>query len=399
MKYGIHSNNNDQNIGNELFDSNVRKRSIAEENQPLAWYLPSNYDHHVEPWQYKDLTNSVLPWNYHFVFSVFEIQEIDDKKRTILLNMYFILYWLEPRIEINSSAIDWIDNTNGNMSFIPLEQMDRFWYPDLEIYGMKSYDAKSALKDMASFKLNKTKWLRYSSRVDITLSCHMNFDDYPLDSHECPFRVGSYYSPIGTVNCSSTYEFTNDAQPMLHYSIQLQPLPEKLKLYSFWNQDWATCGFNINLKRTRIQNFFEVYLTCSLLVIISWISFIIRPEVVPGRMGLLVTILLVLINIFIGIKSKAPISSGLNAFDVFLVICIGQVFIACLEYAMVLLMMDSKDQASIAPFQKRSHSFKGKDNKKKDSRKMEQIKLDKLSLVVFPILYSFMIFIYFCVYL
>ena len=116
-------------------------------------------------------------------------------------------------------------------------------------------------------------------------------------------------------------------------------------------------------------------------------------------MGLLVTILLVLINIFIGIKSKAPISSGLNAFDVFLVICIGQVFIACLEYAVVLLIMDSKDQASIAPFKKRPNSINGKNNKKKDSQKMEKIKLDKLSLVIFPIFYSFMISIYFCVYM
>ena len=36
-----------------------------------------------------------------------------------------------------------IDEKNGNMSFIPLDQMKRFWYSDLEIYGMKTYDAKT----------------------------------------------------------------------------------------------------------------------------------------------------------------------------------------------------------------------------------------------------------------
>ena len=398
MKYGIRSNI-EQNFENDMFKSNLRKRSTSENDLSSAWYLPSDYDPDLEPWNFRQLTNSSMPWNYHFIYSIFEIQEIDDQKRTILLNMYFIIYWLEPRIEINSTAMDWTDDTNGNMSFIPLGQMDRFWYPDLEIYKMKTYDAKSALKDMASFKVNKTKWLRYSSRVDITLSCHMNFDEYPLDSHDCPFRVGSYYSSIGTVNCSSNYEFTNDDQPMLHYSIELQPLPEKLRLYSVWNQDWATCGFNIHLKRTRIQNFFEVYLTCTLLVIISWISFVIRPEVVPGRMGLLVTTLLVLINIFIGIKSKAPISSGLNAFDVFLIICIGQVFVACLEYAMVLVLMDSKEQASIVPLKARPRSFIEKKNAKKDISKDKQMKLDKLSLVAFPFCYLFMLLVYFSVYI
>ena len=96
-------------------------------------------------------------------------------------------------------------------------------------------------------------------------------------------------------------------------------------------------------------------------------------------MGLLVTTLLVLINIFIGIKSKAPISSGLNAFDVFLIICIGQVFVACLEYAMVLVLMDSKEQASIVPLKTRPRSFIEKNKDKKDVNKYKQMKLDKLS--------------------
>ena len=35
-----------------------------------------------------------------------------------------------------------------------------------------------------------------------------------------------------------------------------------------------------------------------LFVGVSWVSFLIKPEVVPGRMALLVTIFLVLVNIF-----------------------------------------------------------------------------------------------------
>lgn len=27
--------------------------------------------------------------------------------------------------------------------------------------------------------------------VHITVSCQMNFDDYPLDAHSCQFQVGS----------------------------------------------------------------------------------------------------------------------------------------------------------------------------------------------------------------
>ena len=313
--------------------------------------------------------------------------------------MYFIIKWLEPRLVINSTASDWKDTTKGNSSFIPLDKMDLFWYPDLDIYGMKTFDAKSVLKDMASFKVYKNKWLRYSARVDITLLCHMNFEDYPLDSHQCPFRVSSYYSPLGIVNCTSEVEYGNEAQPMLDYIIEIDPLPSKLRVFRAFGQDWATCGFNIVLHRTKIQNFFEVYLTCTLLVIVSWISFLIPPEVVPGRMGLLATILLVLINIFIGSKSGAPISNGLNAFDIFLVLCIINVFISCLEYAIVLMKDRIQDkQLSPAGILKPRKCSTLNENGKATAN-VCKINLDKLSLVFIPISFLIMILLYCCKYL
>jgi hypothetical protein len=42
----------------------------------------------------------------------------------------------------------------------------------------------------------------------------------------------------------------------------------------------------------------ETYLPTTMFVIISWGSFLVKPEVVPGRMVLLVTNLLSLITLF-----------------------------------------------------------------------------------------------------
>ncbi len=61
---------------------------------------------------------------------------------------------------------------------------------------------------------------------------------------------------------------------------------------------YAACGFQIGLKRKKIQYLIQVYLPSCMFVVVSWVSFLIKPEVVPGRMGLLVTLFLVLINIF-----------------------------------------------------------------------------------------------------
>ena len=49
-------------------------------------------------------------------------------------------------------------------------------------------------------------------------------------------------------------------------------------------------------------------------VVVSWVSFLIKPEVVPGRMALLVTLFLVLINIF---NSVRYVCSQRNALEYF----------------------------------------------------------------------------------
>merc|ERR1719273_68273 len=59
-------------------------------------------------------------------------------------------------------------------------------------------------------------------------------------------------------------------------------------------------------------------------------------------MAMLVTLFLVLINIFNSVREQAPISSRLNAVDLYLVVCIFFVFTALLEYAVILLMLKKR---------------------------------------------------------
>ena len=105
---------------------------------------------------------------------------------------------------------------------------------------------------------------------------------------------------------------------------------------------YAACGFQIQLIRMQMQYLIQVYLPSCMFVVVSWVSFLIKPEVVPGRMALLVTLFLVLINIFNSVRERAPISSRLNAVDLYLVICIFLVFGALMEYAAILLLLKKR---------------------------------------------------------
>ena len=71
--------------------------------------------------------------------------------------------------------------------------------------------------------------------------------------------------------------------------------------------------------------------TSGLFVIVSWISFLIPMDVIPGRMALLVTLFLVLVNIFNNVTTNTPKAEGLTAIEAWMLACILFVFGALVE--------------------------------------------------------------------
>ena len=84
------------------------------------------------------------------------------------------------------------------------------------------------------------------------------------------------------------------------------------------------------------------YFPAGMFVIVSWISFLVPPESVPGRMTILVTVFLVLVNIFNSITSNIPKADGLTAIESFIIVCIIFVFGALIEYAVILFSLKIK---------------------------------------------------------
>ena len=354
------------------------------------------------------ITNSTFPWKYYFDFRILEVQEVNDDKQTLTLSMYMQVRWFEPRLEINESSLEWNETKFGPPDEVNTspKMLNYLLLPDVEIFGLQKFATKKILTHLSGMKIGKEKKITYGLRVDVTISCLMNFHDYPLDSHDCPFDVGSYNYYEDTVNCESTYNYDPTYQRSLQHAIYIEELPRHNKTNDMEDEnestDFAKCGFNVVLRRTRIQMLFQVYLTFALFVIVSWVSFVIKPDVVPGRMGLLITVFLVLINIFNGVKSKAPVSARVNAVDEYLLLCIGLVFLALVEYTLVLCgnRDDTRQHATSKVLNVReknmetSPSFETEHTSTSLAIRAEgkkpgcmRSKADSFSLVIFPILF------------
>ena len=119
--------------------------------------------------------------------------------------------------------------------------------------------------------------------------------------------MGSFNYPMSKI------EFENAVVPedtiiksILDYRIHFKALKPEDTHYMAIGMNYSTAGFEIILSRKMSFYIITYYLPSGLFVVVSWISFLIPPDIVPGRMALLITLFLVLINIFNNVTTNSP---------------------------------------------------------------------------------------------
>ena len=306
------------------------------------WCIPKDYDHNIDPFYYHNLSEIPLPWNFTYDFWVNEIARVDDKRQLITFLMYFRTQWYDPRLIINLSSTEWKNRQGILKKGIMIPPSSPLWIPDLEIYGLKSFGTKRVFRDMGYLKMQPNKQLVISYYSDISITCQMNFTNFPLDEQSCDFLVTSYSKSNETLRCSSTLTNGEDLNQYPQRSLQYEiswPKKSLKKVMNFQTGSWEYCGFRIHLNRISVKYLAGAYAPAVLFVVISWLSFIIKPDAIPGRIMLLLNIFLMMIILMNDIKSSAPDTNSINALDMYLAVCTLCVFMAMIEYAIILMIM------------------------------------------------------------
>ena len=98
--------------------------------------------------------------------------------------------------------------------------------------------------------------------------------------------------------------YDDDILAMEEFDVSFVNLSDKT--FSQHPEEFSVTGFNVQLKRSPTPFYMNVYLPTGLLTIISFIGFLIPVEVVPGRMALLVTVFLMLVNTASVERNRSP---------------------------------------------------------------------------------------------
>ncbi|XP_040573179.1 glycine receptor subunit alpha-4 [Lepeophtheirus salmonis] len=328
---------------------------------------------------------------------VLDVLRVDDKKFSVTLNMYFGVRWTENRLT---------KMTPGKSSWIPIDMdfMNYLWVPNVFVYNLVSFHALDCLKKLAGLWVAEGKDLFYNQATHVTFMCPMRFNKFPLDQHSCKFLVGSTnYDMTRMLFDYNTLSYDPlSGNTILDYRIQIKPLKTADRIINYGETgNYSLTGFEMTLTRNMAKYLYIYYLPSGLFVGVSWVSFLIPPDVVPGRMALLVTLFLVLINIFNTITNVSPNVEGMTAISSWMIACMFFVFGALLGYAAILyvLLMKKKNclikkrndlafvHAPSCYFYKVSEQTKRKEEIEELDHTEKLAKVDSILLYVFPFMF------------
>ena len=252
------------------------------------------------------------PINITVVVNLVDIINVDDNDYTITFTAEISITWLESRLKLNLNSSKWLKDRDGvKWTDVDLKYLDVFWMPSLDILNVKKFEIHSILETQGFVELYEDKRLWYEIPVDITLHCPLfDFQRYPFDTQACEFYIGSYIYESDTVMFSGKVFYNLANQRKLQYQVKeitALSFEEGLINYtSYYNSlsgkqsneilTYSHFGVKMAFERKLQQHILCTYLPSFLLVLCSWIGFLINPDKVPGRIALSVTLLLVLIN-------------------------------------------------------------------------------------------------------
>ena len=228
-----------------------------------------------------------------------QVMSVNDEAETVSMKMTLMFHWKEP------AFITDVNNENDGPPMATLDQsvIKQIWSPDLWIPEVVSFQELDLLNPMSALIADaKSKKIVYFTSVIINFYCHMQFDDFPFDKQECDLYMTSTNHPREEILFNSSFDFESSRKGLEAFHVEYLDIPEKDQLIKIGPATFSRAGIKIHLERRSFSFILRYFVPCFGLTVVSWVNFVIPPEAVPGRVGLLTTLFLVLTTMFIGIQ-------------------------------------------------------------------------------------------------
>lgn len=298
--------------------------------------------------------------------------------------MSIILSWHDERI---SSAPIFKKTRSLSINHLTLELC--FWKPQFnahELKSMKKFDEDLTKPTVAV--LRRGRVISYSD-YKFVISCKMNLELFPIDIQACNMSFISYAITktklqfatrmVNTYRSIKTNDLTYDLLDMR----QIADNDTSRRMMS-------RLTIQFIFKRRLDLYLMTTYFPSLLATIVSFTSFWIHPDAVPGRVTLGVTCLLALMTQMVSVRNAINNTNYVTSIDIWFLACITFVALSLFEFALAYTLTRNQKINYLRVTLQTSKQLKLK-------LKLMSLTTDQLSRISFPVLFFSFVVSYFLV--
>ncbi|KAL9969129.1 hypothetical protein ACROYT_G021303 [Oculina patagonica] len=256
--------------------------------------------------------------------------QVDTGDMDFSLEFFFRQGWHDPNL-----AYD--EHQAGGKKFIvfKVDLVKDLWTPDTYIYGIRSIQTvqtDSAVPASEGLRISPNGDVLFSTRLSMTLSCSMNFHDFPMDKQKCFLNITSFFYTDDDLHYVWG-DLTVLDKNIAHFNLMSFEKSKTVQEFTSGTYGLLIITFEFN----RRINFYLLswYLPATLIVALSWVGFWIDTKATPARISLGTITILAMGSFLIGEQDGFPSVSYIRAIDIYLITCFVFVFGCMVEYAFV----------------------------------------------------------------
>ncbi|XP_037946173.1 glycine receptor subunit alpha-4 [Teleopsis dalmanni] len=273
------------------------------------------------------------PTIVYFHVTVMGLDSIDENSMTYVADIFFAQTWKDHRLRLP-------ENMTAEYRLLEVDWLKNMWRPDSFFKNAKSVTFQTMTIPNHYMWLYKDKTILYMVKLTLKLSCIMNFAIYPHDTQECKLQMES----LSHTTDDMIFQWDPTTPLVVDENIELPQVALIRNETADCTQVYSTGNFTclevvFTLKRRLVYYIFNTYIPTCMIVIMSWVSFWIKPEAAPARVTLGVTSLLTLSTQHAKSQSSLPPVSYLKAVDAFMSVCTVFVFMALMEYCLINIVL------------------------------------------------------------
>ncbi|KYN36678.1 Glycine receptor subunit alphaZ1 [Trachymyrmex septentrionalis] len=289
--------------------------------------LPEHYVKEIRP-------PSDAPVVVNFNILVVDINSINVEDMDFRVDMFVSQSWIESRLNMPEDIFE----EDDDYVILPLEFFDNLWQPDPYFLNSKVSEIATLNHKFSLVTLYRNKTIKYSARINAIVACQMEFQLYPMDIQICPIYIESfsYNRKKLRLKWGTGGVTVNPELKLLQYDIGKPAVSEEIIDYMLEkNGNFSRLVVFFRFERQIGHHLIQTFTPSTLVVMLSWFSFWLDLDAIPGRVALLVTSMLTLVTMFTGLKSDIPPVAYIKALDVWMAGCMMFVFAALGEFVVV----------------------------------------------------------------